>query len=233
AGGAPTEGWAGSGSNKNLEAFKATQYDLGVEWYFMPGAVAGVGLFRKDISNFTVPIVRDVQMEVGGDMVTVQNYSTQANGRDAVSQGVEVYGQYTFDFGLGVQANYTYNDTNLASIELNGENLGASPLVGSAKNQANLTVFYETDRFLARASYNRRGEVVGGLVNGMTQYSEPYDQLDLNVAYNFTEALTFTASVLNATKSEQRIYLGSDTQSRLISNLYSGRQIYFGATYKF
>jgi len=150
-----------------------------------------------------------------------------------VSQGVEVYGQYTFDFGLGVQANYTYNDTNLASIELNGENLGASPLVGSAKNQANLTVFYETDRFLARASYNRRGEVVGGLVNGMTQYSEPYDQLDLNVAYNFTEALTFTASVLNATKSEQRIYLGSDTQSRLISNLYSGRQIYFGATYKF
>lgn len=233
AGGAPTEGWAGSGSNKNLEAFKATQYDLGVEWYFMPGAVAGVGLFRKDISNFTVPIVRDVQMEVGGEMLTVQNYSTQANGRDAVSQGVEVYGQYTFDFGLGVQANYTYNDTNLASIELNGENLGASPLVGSAKNQANLTVFYETDRFLARASYNRRGEVVGGLVNGMTQYTEPYDQLDLNVAYNFTEALTFTASVLNATKSEQRIYLGNDTQSRLISNLYSGRQIYFGATYKF
>jgi len=180
-----------------------------------------------------VPVVRDVQMVVGGESVTVQDYETQANGRDGVSQGVELYGQYTFDFGLGVQANYTYNDTNLASIVLDGESIGSSPLVGSAKNQANFTVFYENDTFLARASYNRRGEVVGGLNGGMTEYSEPYDQLDLNVAYNFTDALTFTASVLNATKSEQRIHLGNDTDARLISNLYSGRQLYFGATYKF
>src|SRR5262249_6744243 len=150
------------------------------------GAVAGVGLFRKDVSNFTVPVVRDMQMNVGGEMVTVQNYKTRANGQDGVSQGVELYGQYTFDFGFGVQANYTYNDTNLASIVLDGQNIGSSPLVGSAKNQANVTVFYENDKFLARASFNRRGEVVGGLQNGMTVYTEPYDQLDLNVAYNLT-----------------------------------------------
>jgi TonB-dependent receptor len=165
--------------------------------------------------------------------VTVQKYETEANARDGVSQGVELYGQYTFDMGFGVQANYTYNDTNLASIVLDGEEIGASPLVGSAKNQANLTFFYENEKFLARASYNRRGEVVGGLNNGLTQYSEPYDQLDLNVAYNFTEALTFTASVLNATKSEQRIYLGGDSKARLISNTYTGRQLYFGVNYKF
>ncbi|WP_221740378.1 TonB-dependent receptor [Stenotrophomonas sp. 278] len=233
AGGAPEEGWAGHGSNKNLEPFEANQYDIGLEWYFKPGAVAGIGLFRKEVNNFTVPVVRDLQMEVGGQMVTVQDYETEANGRDGVSQGVELYGQYTFDFGLGVQANYTYNDTNLASIVLDGQDLGASPLVGSAKNQANVTVFYENETFLARASYNRRGEIVGGLTAGMTEYSEPYDQLDLNVAYNFTDSLTFTASVLNATKSEQRIHLGNDTDARLISNLYTGRQLYFGATYKF
>ncbi|OEZ00049.1 MULTISPECIES: TonB-dependent receptor [Stenotrophomonas] len=233
AGGAPQEGWQGHGSNKDLEPFEATQFDVGLEWYFQPGAVAGIGLFRKNVDNFTVPVVRDVQMVIGGESVTVQDYETQANGRDGVSQGVELYGQYTFDFGLGVQANYTYNDTNLASIVLDGENIGASPLVGSAKNQANFTVFYENDTFLARASYNRRGEVVGGLNGGMTEYTEPYAQLDLNVAYNFTDALTFTASVLNATKEEQRIHLGNDTDARLISSLYSGRQLYFGATYKF
>ncbi|WP_312328488.1 TonB-dependent receptor [Stenotrophomonas sp.] len=233
AGGAPQEGWQGHGSNKDLEPFEATQFDVGLEWYFQPGAVAGIGLFRKNVDNFTVPVVRDVQMVIGGESVTVQDYETQANGRDGVSQGVELYGQYTFDFGLGVQANYTYNDTNLASIVLDGENIGASPLVGSAKNQANFTVFYENDSFLARASYNRRGEVVGGLNGGMTEYTEPYAQLDLNVAYNFTDALTFTASVLNATKEEQRIHLGNDTDARLISSLYSGRQLYFGATYKF
>lgn len=233
AGGAPNPGWAGEGSNKQLQPFKATQYDFGLEWYFQPGAVAGVGLFRKDVSNFTVPVVRDMQMNIGGEMVTVQNYKTRANGQDGVSQGVELYGQYTFDFGFGVQANYTYNDTNLASIVLDGQNIGSSPLVGSAKNQANVTVFYENDKFLARASFNRRGQVVGGLQNGMTVYTEPYDQLDLNVAYNLTPDWTLTASVINATKSEQRVHLGNDSKARLISNTYAGRQLYFGATWKF
>jgi TonB-dependent receptor len=157
-------------------------------------------------------VVRDTQMVINGEAVNVQRYETQANGRDGVSQGVELYGQYTFDFGFGVQANYTYNDTNLASIVLDGQEIGSSPLVGSAKNQANVTVFYENDKFLARASFNRRGQVVGGLNNGLTVYTEPYDQLDLNVAYNLTPDWTLTASVINATKSEQRVHLGSDSQ---------------------
>ncbi|MEN5069520.1 TonB-dependent receptor [Stenotrophomonas sp. TWI1183] len=233
AGGTDTPGWYGSGSNKNLEPFKAIQFDLGVEWYFKPGSAAGVALFRKNVDNFTVPVVRDQQMTVGGQTVTVQKYATEANGRDGVSQGVEVYGQYTFDMGFGVQANYTYNDTNLASIVLDGEEIGASPLVGSAKNQANVTIFYENDTILARASYNRRGEVVGGLNNGLTTYTKPYDQLDLNVAYNITPDWTVTASVLNATKSELRSYIGGDSEARLLSNIYAGRQLYFGVNWKF
>lgn len=233
AGGAPNPGWYGSGSNKGLQPFEAIQYDLSLEWYFKPGAVAGAGVFRKDVKNFTVPVVRDQQMVVGGQSVTVQDYSTQANGRDGVSQGVEVYGQYTFDFGLGFQANYTWNDTNLASVEIDGERIGSSPLVGSAKNQANFTVFYEAARFMARASYNRRGEVVGGLNNGFTIYTEPYDQLDLNAAFNLRDDLTLSASVLNATKSEQRAHLGNDTKARFYSNSYSGRQLYLGLTWNF
>jgi len=233
AGGTDTPGWYGSGSNKNLEPFEAIQFDLGVEWYFKPGSAAGVALFRKNVDNFTVPVVRDQQMTVGGQTVTVQKYATEANGRDGVSQGVEVYGQYTFDMGFGVQANYTYNDTNLASIVLDGEEIGASPLVGSAKNQANVTIFYENDTILARASYNRRGEVVGGLNNGLTTYTKPYDQLDLNVAYNITPDWTVTASVLNATKSELRSYIGGDSEARLLSNIYAGRQLYFGVNWKF
>jgi TonB-dependent receptor len=233
AGGATNPGWYGSGSNKDLQPFEAVQYDLSMEWYFKPGAAVGVGLFRKDVKNFTVPVVRDLQMLVGGESVTVQNYATQANGQDGVSQGIEVYGQYTFDMGFGIHANYTYNDTNLASVEIDGEQIGSSPLVGSAKNQSNVTVFYENSRFLARASYNRRGEVVGGLNNGFTAYTEPYEQLDLNAAYNLREDLTLSAAVLNLTQSEQRMHLGDDTDARMLSNVYSGRQLYLGVTWKF
>jgi len=233
-GGASQQGWYGSGSNKGLEPYKATQYDVGLEWYFQPGSVAGLGLFRKNVSNFAVPVITDVEMVINGETVTVQNYSTQAGGRDAVSQGVELYAQHTLDFGLGFQFNYTYNDTNEAAITLeDGTELGESPLVGSAKNQTNFTVFYEAQKLLLRASYNRRGEVVQGLVNGLNVYEEPYQQIDLNAAYSFTPAFSISASVLNLTKEETRAHLGNDTKDRFYSNGYAGRVAYLGLTYKF
>ncbi|MBQ5947342.1 TonB-dependent receptor [Massilia sp. ST3] len=233
-GGGDQQGWFGSGSNKNLEPYKATQYDLGLEWYFDRGSVLGAGLFRKNVSNFAVPVVMDVTMDVGGQNVTVQNYSTSAGGRDAVSEGVELYAQHTFDSGFGFQVNYTYNKTNQAAITLeDGTEIGKSPLVGSARNQTNLTVFYATEQLMVRASYNRRGEVVNSLVNGLNVYEEPYNQIDVNLAYNFTKQLSLTASVLNLTEEETRAHLGNDTKQRFYSNGYAGRVVYAGLNYKF
>jgi len=233
-GGAGELGWYGSGSNKKLEPYKATQYDLGLEWYFQPGSVVGLGLFRKNVSNFAVSVINDVDMVVGGETVTVQNYSTQAGGRDAVSQGVELYAQHTLDFGLGFQFNYTYNDASKAAVVLeDGTELPKTSMPGSAKNQTNFTVFYETQSLLLRASYNRRGEVVQDLVNGLNVYEEPYQQIDLNVAYNFTPALSLNASVLNVTEEETRSHLGNDTKDRFYTNGYAGRVAYLGLTYKF
>ncbi len=233
-GGGDQQGWFGAGSNKNLEPYKATQFDLGAEWYFDRGSVLGAGVFRKNVSNFAVPVVTDLSMSVGGETVTVQNYATSAGGRDAVSQGVELYAQHTLDNGLGFQVNYTYNKTNQAAITLaDGTELGKSPLVGSAKNQANLTMFYTTDKLLARVSYNRRGEVVNGLVNGLNVYDEPFSQVDVNVAYNITKQLSLTASVLNLTEEESRSHLGNDTKDRFYSNGYAGRVAYVGLNYKF
>lgn len=233
-GGAGELGWYGSGSNKNLEPFKAVQADLGLEWYWHPGSVIGAGLFRKNISNFAVDVVNDVQMVLDGQTVTVQNYRTQAGGRDAVSQGVELYAQHTLDWGLGFQFNYTYNDASKAEVTLeDGTVVGKSSMPGTAKNQINLTVFRETEKLLWRVSFNRRGEVVQGLVNGLSLYDEPYYQLDVNAAYNITPALSVSASVLNLTKEESRTHLGNDTVDRFYSNNYAGRVAYLGLTYKF
>ena len=233
-GGAGELGWYGSGSNKKLEPYQATQYDLGLEWYFHPGSVLGLGLFRKNVSNFAVDVVNDVDMVVGGETVTVQNYRTQAGGQDAVSQGVELYAQHTLDFGLGFQFNYTYNDASKAAVVLeDGTELPKTSMPGSAKNQTNFTVFYETQDLLLRASYNRRGEVVQGLVNGLNVYQEPYYQVDLNAVYSFTPALSISASVLNLTEEETRSHLGNDTKDRFYTNGYAGRMAYLGLTYKF
>lgn len=226
-------GWFGNGGNFDLKPFSAWQYDVGVEWYFHRGSVIGATLFRKDVSNFIVPVVIDLQQEVAGETVTVQQYATQANGSKAVSQGVEVYAQHTLPFGLGAQVNFTFNDTSTADVSLNGSSVGSSPLVGSARTQVNASVFYEHGPVLLRASYNRRGEVVRGLSSGLNVYSDPYQQVDLNAAFNLIDNLQLTASVINLTKSEERAHLGNDTKDRFISNVYSGRRAYVGVSYKF
>jgi iron complex outermembrane recepter protein len=226
-------GWFGGGGNFNLKPFKAWQYDVGVEWYFHRGSVLGGTLFRKDVSDFIVPLVLDIQSEVAGQNVTVQQYSTQANGSNAVSQGIELYAQHTLPFGLGAQVNFTYNDTSVAEITLDGKKVGDSPLVGSSKTQINGSIFYENSKLLLRASYNRRGTRVGGIQSGLNVYSDPYEQVDLNASYNFFENLQLTASVINLTKSEERAHLGNDTDARFISNQYTGRRAYLGLAYKF
>lgn len=226
-------GWFGNGGNFDLKPFSAWQYDLGVEWYFHPGSVVGATFFRKDVSDFIVPLVLDVTQTVAGEEVLVQQYATQANGSKARSQGVELYAQHTLPFGVGAQVNFTINDTSVADISLEGQKVGSSPLVGSAKTQLNASVFWETDKFLVRASYNRRGKVVRGIASGLNIYDDPYDQVDLNASYNINERLSLTASVINLTKSEQRQHLGNDTKDRFYSNVYAGRRAYVGVTYNF
>lgn len=227
------EGWTGSGGNSQLNAFEAWQYDIGVEWYAGPGSVLGATFFRKDVSNFIVPLVMDVTRNVAGEDVVIEGYSTVANGSDAVSQGVELYAQHTLPFGLGAQVNFTYNDTSTAQVTLEGENVGTSPLVGSAETQFNASVFYENDWMLLRGSYNRRGTVVGGLSSGLNVFTAPYEQVDLNASFEIREGLMLTASIINLTKSEEWQYLGSDTKDRYVGSIYSGRRAYVGISYNF
>ncbi|WP_374407485.1 TonB-dependent receptor [Pelagerythrobacter sp.] len=227
------EGWSGSGGNADLKPFSAWQYDVGIEWYFQPGSVVGATFFRKEVSDFVVPLVLDVTQTVAGEEVLIQPYSTVANGSNATSQGVELYAQHTLPFGLGAQVNFTYNDTSVADVTLDGETVGRSPLVGSSKTQINASVFYENDRFLARASYNRRGEQVGGLASGLNVYTDPYEQVDINASYELMDGLMLTASIINLTKSEERQHLGNDTDDRFVRSNYFGRRAYVGISYNF
>ncbi|MCJ2184487.1 TonB-dependent receptor [Novosphingobium sp. 1949] len=43
-----------SSGNPFLDPYRATTYDVAVEWYFAPGALASVALFAKDIASFPI-----------------------------------------------------------------------------------------------------------------------------------------------------------------------------------
>jgi TonB-dependent receptor len=251
------EGWSGSGGNKELKPYSAWQFDLGLEWYFQPGSVLGTGLFRKNVSSFIVPLIIDASRPIGTSsvqgtpaagavptppgpippafpaVVLVSPYQTSANGTNAVSQGIELYAQHTLSFGLGFQTNFTYNSTSMTDVTLDGQKVGSSPLVGSARTQVNESVFYENKFMLLRASYNRRGEQVNGIVAGLNTYSDPYQQVDLNASWYVLKDLSINGSVINLTRSVDRQHLGNDTTARYYSSTYSGRIFYLGANLKF
>lgn len=233
-------GFSGSGGNKNLKPFESMQADLSIEYYYGTGSAVGMALFYKDVDNFVVPLVIDSVRDFAGEpgvvepgQITISPYSTVGNGSNAKSQGVELFIQHAFDNGFGINANYTYNKTNQADVNVDGEKFGESPLVGSAKYQYNLSAFYETDDYSIRASYNKRGETVLGINSGLNVYQDPYDQIDVNASYALTERWLLTASVINLTKSESTSRLGNDTDARFLNNSYSGRRYYAGITFNF
>jgi TonB-dependent receptor len=49
--------------NIDLKPFRATNYDLDAEWYFAPGSLFTIALFRKDISNFPQTIASEETLQ--------------------------------------------------------------------------------------------------------------------------------------------------------------------------
>ncbi len=232
--GAPPPGWYGSGANADLKPFTATQFDVAGEWYYAPESVVGLDLFEKKVKNFVVPVtVNNITVNVGGTQENFLEYSTNANGRSGTSKGVELYTQHTFQSGFGYIANYTLNKTSETAVSLGDTQVGKSELIGSAKYAANVSLFYEKNGLLLRATNNWTGRTMQGLASGLPVYTRPYHQVDLNGDYEFNKHLMVTASVINLTRSMPRSYLGGDTTARLNQLEYAGRQYYVGVTYKF
>ena len=219
----------GSDGNPNLKPYAATQYDLGVEWYFAEASLVGATLFQKDIDTFvTSNQYLDTRNYEGLGDVQI-NITTPINGNDAESKGVELFYQQVFDWGGGVIANYTYTDTSLATVSTGG--VTEVPLPGTSEHQYNASVFYETDRYSARVSYNWRDDYAGSVSNGQVLYTDSYGQVDLNGSYSINDSLQLNLAVINLTEETGYVYWGQ--ADRLAEKNYAGRRIYVGMNYKF
>ena len=173
--------------NPFLEPFRATAYDLGVEWYFAPGSIASVALFRKEIQSFPVSQTRSGTFASTGLPLSIIPPSSPAainpegqlwtinsigNGAGAELNGVELSLQAPFRFLPGFLSNFggivnaTFVDSdadyNVAgpSVVPRGPNVAAirsSTLFGLSKKAFNATLYYEDSRFSARTSVSYRG----------------------------------------------------------------------------
>ncbi|MCW3173440.1 TonB-dependent receptor [Shewanella subflava] len=195
--------------NVGLEPFKATQADLGVEWYFSPDGLFGASFFIKDISSFiTSAQILDQSIGIidpnsGKDEWTV---STKKNGTGGQIQGIELQLQDAFENGLGYAANYTFADSDADAENYPDQ---VSVFSDSSKHSVNLVGFYEMDDFSARVAYNWRSEYMIRELPGFygNREHQAFGTVDLSANYNITDYLGVTFEVVNLLE-EDSVQLG-------------------------
>ena len=238
--------------NPYLEPYVATQFDLSLEYYQENGSAYSANLFFKDFSNWisTQTFVQDTEFMVdrdgdGIDDTVVEETVTQKSNRGGVSlNGFELAALHYFDYlpgfmsGFGIQANYTYtnsDDSEADIFEQPGVTSPGSGVEGFSPNAFNIIGFYEKDAFQARLAYNwresfliQRQSDIGG---GLPEHADDYGQFDFSMSYDINEDFTLNMEVINLT--DENILQYGDVRDRVSLVQYSGRRYQVGVSFKF
>jgi TonB-dependent receptor len=228
----------GTAGNAKLDPFRASQFFVSWEDYFArSGLIAATG-FYKQVDNFVTTanvatLVPD-GTTAGG---TTANVQTLVNGGSGKIYGVELIGQYAWDNGFGVQANYTRSNSDTTQVTSFETSL---PIPGVPKNAFNVTGYYEHQGFSARLAYAWRdvslnNSLVGSFftfqdINGNPKtyaiYAAKYGQLDGQLEYDFNARWGVLFQVVNLTDEKQHTYLQWPNEPFTYDD--SGRRLFFG-----
>lgn len=207
-------GGKGSRGNPELTPFTADNYDLGLEWYFAPEAVASVNFFYKDLDGFidTSSFTEDRTFPRQSDQLIVTGpiiFSQPANGVAATINGIEVAYQSRLGFisdsldNFGVLVNYTAISS--AAQFSNEGDIRNSGLPGLSETSYNFALFYDVTDFEARLSYTWRDDYLKEFAStaGIPRFQDASGQLDFSANYSVTEKLQLQLSGINLTKEQE------------------------------
>ncbi|MEE2692609.1 MAG: TonB-dependent receptor [Pseudomonadota bacterium] len=231
----------GSRGNPELDPFRASQFDVSLEYYFGSQGLFAVTGYWKDVISFiteeTIPVF--VNDQAGGREGPVRQ---PVNGEGGKILGFEVAGQYAFDWGGGFNVNYTYSDSS--SPTANDFDTGL-PIPGVSKHAANAQVYYDNHGVEARLSYAWRsksfdsnfgfsdgsGSGGGNITRTLGIWNRSYGQLDGQIVYHLTENFDLTAEAVNILKEEQSAYLQFENLPFRYST--GARRVLIGGRFRF
>jgi iron complex outermembrane receptor protein len=145
--------------------------DLSLEWY-RGGTTAHLALFHKEIKNALAYTsgVKDVELFLNdGSTTIIQANRNEVQNSTALSmiKGFEVGGRVFFDRlpapwnGFGVEANYTYVDSESPGevyFDIDGGEHHDAPVRGLSEDTYNLQLMFEKPKFGARLAWSWRSE---------------------------------------------------------------------------
>ena len=247
-----------SSGNPDLEPIRATNVDLGFEWYFSEGAMAGIGLFYKDIESF-VQTTREVRpyadsglpaallIGTGASPTDDFTYSRPVNTPGGELHGVEANYTQPFTFlpgkwsNLGVQLNYTWVESQIQYLNAAGQPVMKTDLTGLSKSSWNATLFYEGKTFSGRVSATNRDDYLTQAPGTETGFNlDGYHGMtgttfiDASIRYAISDKLELSLEGMNLTNeaSDEWVYSPSTGQLPL-QYTETGRQFMLGVRYKF
>ncbi|MDG2521932.1 TonB-dependent receptor [Caulobacter segnis] len=229
--------------NPNLKPTYAKQWEIGLEKYLGNGGLLAASYFWKEIEGVvrsqltgTVPDV--TKYNANGTIDGVYDFDVyqpvNADGSYKVS-GVELVAVVPFGFihdrleGFGVNTNFTLLDNSLTGESIIGV---ATPPIGLAESTYNVTLYYENDRFQARASYNWKDKYVESIGYEMYPvWRDAYGQVDLSASYNISDKIQMNVEAINITDEATTGYT-MDPSFPVMYEL-SGRRISMGLRVNF
>jgi iron complex outermembrane recepter protein len=257
-----------SGSNKTvtagnplLDPFRATSYDVALEWYFHPEALLSVAYFHKDVDSF-VQTVRSSGAFTGNslglpDSVAIAacgaqypatcspsdtnwQFSQPQNTPGGPVEGYEISLQLPFYFldgwlsNFGVIANYTNITSSIDYVDSTGAVVVTDDLTGLSGESWNATLYYEGTRLSARISGAYRSAYLTTIPgrNGNTSESTNSTlNVDFASSLQMSERLKLTLEALNLTDEVSDQFLSPE--DRLSFYHHYGRQVMLGVRFNY
>lgn len=223
----------GSGGNPNLKPIRSNNFDAAWEWYYAPRALASVGLFYMDLSNYVAfGTHQQVLFDIRQNSFQTYTISSPINSKATVS-GVELNWQQPLPMGFGLNANYTYSDSkekkDCASTDT-GCLMATTDVVGASKNVYNVGGYYEDHGFGARLNYTYRSAFFVGLDRSSPQYQDDTGTLSLSMSYTINKNVSLAFDALNLNDPVLKYYGANKDQPRAF--YANGRQYYFSVRIK-
>jgi TonB-dependent receptor len=218
----------GSAGNPGLLPMMANQADLAYQWYFDKGSLFSAALFYKQIGSY-IGITTDTT-SVNGRQAFI---TRSINGEGGYVRGLELVVQHAFTHlpapfdGLGVAANWSYNESNIH------EYTNDFPMEGLMRNNGGVTLWYEKNGFEARVSANYHSPFVrmprwtAGYMaeNGEETY------VTANFSYYLTPQLQLRVGLDNITN--QKVVYTQNANAYMQNVMEYGRRYNVGVSYRF
>ena len=246
--------------NVKLEPFRATTYDLSVEWYFAEESLLSFAYFYKDIDSYIQILRQDLPYASLTTLnpsafapgfctgacspTTIFQLTAAVNTEGGPLKGFEISYQQPFRFlpgplsNLGVQLNYTHVESEidycanaLCTVFQTEDLINLSPASWNA------TLYYEDDAFSARVSAASRDgyiqNVPGRNGNAIEGKMETLN-IDASASWQVSEQVELTFEALNLTDEENHQFVGDGLNRESTSVFHhTGRQYFVGARYRF